>query len=223
MTTEEKIWSNLKSRGLSDYAVAGIMGNLQAESGLRSNNLEDTKNATFGMSDELYTSSVDNGTYSSTRFRDDGAGYGLAQWTSSDRKERLYNTCRASSKSISDIDCQLTLLYNELVSRNLINSLQNASSVKEASTIFLKKFEIPRDADSKINYRASLGENFYNKLKNTNINTGGTSKMKYSSSNPPLKCMMTNSTCFKQTRKMDVKGVLWHSTGANNPTLKRYV
>ena len=47
--------------------------------------------------------------------------------------------------------------------------------------------------------------------------------MKYSKSNPPMKCMMTQSTCYKGTKKMTVKGVLWHSTGANNPTLKRYV
>lgn len=47
--------------------------------------------------------------------------------------------------------------------------------------------------------------------------------MKYNSSNKPLVCMQTNSTCYKGTRKMAVKGVLWHSTGANNPWLKRYV
>lgn len=47
--------------------------------------------------------------------------------------------------------------------------------------------------------------------------------MKYSSKNKPLQCMMTQSTCYKGTRKMTVKGVLWHSTGANNPTLRRYV
>ena len=35
--------------------------------------------------------------------------------------------------------------------------------------------------------------------------------------------MMTNSTCYKGTRTMAVKGILWHSTGANNPNLKRYV
>jgi hypothetical protein len=35
--------------------------------------------------------------------------------------------------------------------------------------------------------------------------------------------MQTNSTCYKGTRKMTVLGVLWHSTGANNPWLKRYV
>lgn len=35
--------------------------------------------------------------------------------------------------------------------------------------------------------------------------------------------MQTQSTCYKGTRKMTPKGILWHSTGANNPNLKRYV
>ena len=47
--------------------------------------------------------------------------------------------------------------------------------------------------------------------------------MKYSGNNKPLQCIMTNSTCYKNTQNMRVKGVLWHSTGANNPTLRRYV
>lgn len=46
--------------------------------------------------------------------------------------------------------------------------------------------------------------------------------MKYDSG-APLVCMMTQSTCYRQTSKMTIKGVLWHSTGANNPWLKRYV
>lgn len=47
--------------------------------------------------------------------------------------------------------------------------------------------------------------------------------MKYNSTNKPLVCMQTQSNCYKGTRRMTVKGVLWHSTGANNPMLKRYV
>lgn len=39
----------------------------------------------------------------------------------------------------------------------------------------------------------------------------------------PYICMQTNSKCYKNTRQMDVRGVLWHSTGANNPYLWRYV
>lgn len=47
--------------------------------------------------------------------------------------------------------------------------------------------------------------------------------MKYNANNRPLVCMQTNSTCYKGTKKMNVKGILWHSTGANNAALKRYV
>ena len=47
--------------------------------------------------------------------------------------------------------------------------------------------------------------------------------MKYGENQQVLQCMMTQSTCYKSTRKMDVKGILWHSTGANNPNIKRYV
>ena len=47
--------------------------------------------------------------------------------------------------------------------------------------------------------------------------------MKYNDKNKPLVCMMTQSTCYKGTQKFTPKGVLWHSTGANNPWLKRYV
>jgi len=47
--------------------------------------------------------------------------------------------------------------------------------------------------------------------------------MKYSDNNKPLVCMMTQSTCYRGTRKFAPKGILWHSTGANNPWLKRYV
>ena len=47
--------------------------------------------------------------------------------------------------------------------------------------------------------------------------------MKYTDQNPPLVCMLSTSTCYQKTRRMEPWGVLWHSTGANNSTLKRYV
>ena len=145
MTIEEKIWTTLKNYNFTDYAVAGIMGNLFAESALKPNNLEDTKNRTYGMSDEVYTSSVDNGTYPFTKFANDGAGYGIAQWTSADRKKNLYYLCRGQNVSISDIDCQLTLLYKEVIDYGLFNKLNNANSIQDASTIFLTQFERPAD------------------------------------------------------------------------------
>lgn len=47
--------------------------------------------------------------------------------------------------------------------------------------------------------------------------------MKYNTNNKPIVCMQTQSTCYKNTKKMTVKGILWHSTGVNNPQLKRYI
>ena len=47
--------------------------------------------------------------------------------------------------------------------------------------------------------------------------------MKYTSAKPPMQCFMTQSRWHKNEGKTTVRGVLWHSTGANNPTLKRYV
>lgn len=47
--------------------------------------------------------------------------------------------------------------------------------------------------------------------------------MKYSENNKPMVCMQTNSTCYKGTREFTPKGILWHSTGANNTSIARYV
>lgn len=38
-----------------------------------------------------------------------------------------------------------------------------------------------------------------------------------------LKCILTNNLCYKYNHKITPKGVMVHSTGANNPNLKRYV
>ena len=76
---ERIIWDYLKSKGLSDYAISGIMGNLYAESGLNPRNVENAFELKHGYNDNSYTEAVDNGSYNN--FVNDGAGYGLAQWT----------------------------------------------------------------------------------------------------------------------------------------------
>lgn len=47
--------------------------------------------------------------------------------------------------------------------------------------------------------------------------------MKYTPDHPPLQCFMRQSTWYRGAGKTTVRGVLWHSTGANNPMIKRYV
>ena len=88
-TIIERIINFLRSKGLNDFGIAGVLGNLFAESGLNSRNLQNTYEKKFGMTDQQYTDAVDNGTY--TNFIYDKAGYGLCQWTYWSRKQNLLN------------------------------------------------------------------------------------------------------------------------------------
>ena len=47
--------------------------------------------------------------------------------------------------------------------------------------------------------------------------------MKYTPTNTPVLCIQSETACYKGTKPMTVRGVLWHSTGANNPELRRYI
>lgn len=197
------------------------MGNLFAESGLIPTNLQNSYESKLGMNDASYTAAVDNGSY--TNFTHDSAGYGLAQWTYWSRKQGLFQLCKSRGKSIGDLNTQLDFLYQELTTSysQLLKILKTTSSVEEASNLVVTQFERPADQSfDALKQRALYSQRYFNTYSTQKEEMA---KMKYSNANQPLVCMMTNSTCYKQTRKMDIKGVLWHSTGANNKTIKRYV
>lgn len=197
------------------------MGNLFAESGLIPTNLQNSYESKLGMNDASYTTAVDNGSY--TNFTHDSAGYGLAQWTYWSRKQGLFQLCKSRGKSIGDLSTQLDFLYQELTTSysQLLKILKATSSVEEASNLVVTQFERPADQSfDALKQRALYSQRYFNTYSTQKEEMA---KMKYSNANQPLVCMMTNSTCYKQTRKMDIKGVLWHSTGANNKTIKRYV
>ena len=207
------------------------MGNLYAESGLKPTNLQSTYEKSLGYTNAEYTAAVDQKLY--TNFVNDSAGYGLAQWTYYSRKQNMLTFHTKKGKSIGDLQTQLEFLVHELINNyatSVWEVLKNAKSILEASNAVLLKFERPADQSTTVqNKRAGYGQSYYDKYATKTtvtapiINQGGTTKMKYNASNKPLVCMQTQSTCYKGTSKMTVKGVLWHSTGANNPNLKRYV
>ena len=145
MNTEEKIWSFLKTHGMTDAGAAGVMGNLYAESGLRPNNLQNSYEGKLGMADAEYTAMVDHGTY--TNFVHDKAGYGLCQWTYWSRKQALLNYAKAKGASIGDLEMQLSFMMQELNQgyRALVSKLKTTASVREASDAFLLQFERPAD------------------------------------------------------------------------------
>lgn len=164
MSNSKIIWDFLKKEGFSDFGVAGLMGNLDAESALRPNNLQDTYSKKFKLSDAEYTAKVDNGTY--TNFVRDEAGYGLAQWTYWSRKENLLNYARSQKKSIGDLEMQLEFLIKELKTsykNSVYNILINATSVQQASDVVLMNFERPANAASKKKERADMGQVYYDK------------------------------------------------------------
>lgn len=164
MTTEERIWNYLKSQGLTDAGAAGLMGNLYAESGLRSNNLQNSYEGKLGMSDTEYTELVDKGSYAN--FVKDGAGYGLAQWTYSTRKAALYAFAKNQLTSIGDLDMQLAFLMRELSTSYtaVLNTLKTAATVKAASDAVLLQFERPADqSEAAKTKRAGYGQTYYDK------------------------------------------------------------
>ena len=161
-TNEEKIWNYLSKKGISDFGVAGLMGNIYAESGLSPTNLQNTFEKKLGYSDTAYTNAVDNGTYKN--FAKDSAGYGLCQWTYHTRKQALLDYAKSKSKSIGDLEMQLNFLYKELSESysSLLSSLKLATSVLNASNDVLTKFERPADQSFSVQTkRASYGQKYY--------------------------------------------------------------
>ena len=170
--TSTAIYNYFKAKGLPDVSIAAILGNLNAESGLRTNNLEDQFESEFGLDDREYTNAVNNGSYGDTKFINDSAGYGLAQWTHSSRKKPLLNLARSNNKSIDDFTTQINHLYNELVDYGTFNLLKNYTTVKDANDRIIH-FLSPNieKYPNIINDRLGRAKGYYNLYKNDNKDT----------------------------------------------------
>lgn len=159
----EKIWNRLDDEGFNDYGKGGLMGNLDAESGLKPKNLQNSYEKKLGYTDDSYTAAVDNGSYGN--FVKDSAGYGLAQWTYWSRKQNMLTFARAAGKSIGDLEMQLDFLCKELKESypTVYSKLKTAASVREASDIVLTQFERPADQSEAVKLkRANMGQKYYN-------------------------------------------------------------
>lgn len=168
MANEQVIWTWGMEKFGNPYGVAGLMGNLYAESGLNPQNLQNTYEKKLGMTDAEYTQQVDNGTY--TNFVHDSAGYGLAQWTYWSRKQNLLNFAKSKNKSIGDLQMQLDFLYQELTTGypQVVQILKTSKSVLECSNEVLLKFERPANqSEERQKTRASYGQTFFDKYANT--------------------------------------------------------
>lgn len=163
------IWDAFIKAGYSPIATAGFMGNLQAESGLKPNNLQNSFEKKIGYDDEQYSLAVSNKVYSKEKFVKDSAGYGLAQWTYHTRKKAMYEFIIEQRKTrIDDLQAQLDFLFYELNHsyKGLVDQLKTCKTVKSASDLVLTQFEKPANQSmSVMNTRANYGMEFYNKYK----------------------------------------------------------
>lgn len=169
MEYDEIIWNGLMEEINNEYGVAGLMGNLQAESGLIPYRVQGdfTSGYTYSIN---YTNNVDNGIISEHDFvhnGPNGGGYGLAQWTYYTRKQGMFNMKKQMVVSIGDVNLAINYLIFELNNSftGVMNVLKNATSIREASDKVLHDFESPADQSEAVQiYRASLGENIYTRF-----------------------------------------------------------
>lgn len=163
MTNERKIWSYLMQEIANPFGVAGLMGNIKAESNFNPCNLQNSYERKLGYTDDTYTQAVDNGEYTRECFCHDSAGYGLCQWTYWSRKQALYDTMKRYDASIGDLFSQLSFMIEELRAYRLLDKLKTAKSVKEASDLILTQYEKPADqSENAKNRRAEMGQMIYN-------------------------------------------------------------
>lgn len=170
------IWDFLMDKIGNAFGVAGLMGNLYAESALKPTNLQNSYESKLGYTDASYTAAVDNGSY--TNFVKDSAGYGLAQWTYWSRKQGLLKYVQSKKVSIGNLTAQLEFLYKELSESysGVLSALKNAKSVRAASDIVLTKYEAPADQGTKVQEtRAGYGQKYYDAYAGSGTNSSTSS------------------------------------------------
>lgn len=174
----KQVWDYFMLYIQNEYGVAGLMGNLAAESGIIPYRVQGDNTPPYTYSQD-YTAQVDSGTISESEFVNDGpngGGYGLAQWTYYTRKQNMYNLYQSGGySSIGSIELGMDFLSQELQSDypDVWDVLVNATSIREASDKVLHDFESPADQSEEVEeYRASLGQDIYNQYSGTEPGPG---------------------------------------------------
>lgn len=174
INAEKTIWDYLMGKINNAYGVAGLMGNLYAESALKPENLQNNGNTKLGMTDESFCAAVNSGAYSENTFVHDSYGFGLAQWTYYSRKQALIDFAKSEMKPIEDLTMQLDFLWKELTGgyTSTLEVLTTATSIRQASDAVLTKYERPADQGEAVQVRrAGYGQIYYDKYATASSST----------------------------------------------------
>ena len=232
-SNQDKIWEYFKNQGFSDAGVAGIMGNLEAESSYWPNNLEGLANTKSGFSDAQFTAAVDNGSISRAEFISSDRfgvckspigkeyGYGLAQWTYTTRKAALYDYAKSRGVSIGDLNMQLDFMMREM-SASLKSYLRTATDVSDACVRFHNIYEGSADTESMIAGRVAKAKNVYNKYASLH-NGNNLSTVAISDGLYVLESKLDSTKAidvFASSMESDANIELWTKNGENNQKFK---
>lgn len=137
------VWNYFKNKGLNDKAIAGIMGNIQQESG--------------------FNSSVVN--------KSSGAS-GIFQWLGG-RKNGLQDYAKSLGKSWTDLQVQLDYAWKELQGsekKSLASLQRNDLSASQHASEFDRLFE--RSGGSAVGKRQDYANQYFNQFQGTNGGAG---------------------------------------------------
>ena len=151
----EKIWNFFIQKGLKPYQAAGFLGNIEAESRFNPRQIEIAFSSPPHESDNLPPPVNSKGQ----------PGYGLIQWTSLGRRDRLKEKVLSDpqKRKASDITLQLELIWEELngaYKKSTLIPLQNSKDVNEASTIITLNYEIPANKAARAIERAKRSASY---------------------------------------------------------------
>ena len=141
------IWNYLKSKGVSNVSAAGMMGNFQAESAMYSDRLQ-----SHDPSDGSMTAPVDGVT-----------GYGLAQWTSEGRQQKLKDFAASQGKQDGDWKAQIDYIMSgsDEPIEGTLKAMDATNDPDKAAIIFHDRFERSADTPDKKARRGKYAQEFF--------------------------------------------------------------
>lgn len=153
------IYAKLIAAGLTHEGTCGLMGNMQAESGMKSNIAQ---RGMTELSDREYTASAAEWP---VKFIHDGVGYGLCQWTYWSRKQALFNFAQERGASVGDEEMQVEFCISELKNDypGLWALLCSVTDIYTAASEVCTVYERP--AVNNITVRAGYANQFANRAK----------------------------------------------------------
>ena len=117
---KKTIWNYFKTNGFSDNLAAGIMGNMQRESGFNPTISERASGVNCTKVEDL--------PHRDTSYNGTGMGFGLIQWSYAGGHACLYNWCTANNCDPNTLDGQLKWVVAQMKGTNIESATNQANA-----------------------------------------------------------------------------------------------